>query len=335
MFLALERAGYKKGLTYQSLPYNYIKSYRNNELKKTFVPNLERISKLTGKKVIIFAHSYGNLNVLHQLSLLEQSYKDKYIKNWIAATPPWLGAMQATKCVLGGDDEYFYLKFIGFHFDASSKSLGSFPCMYEMMQRNMYSIYENEPWFKWIQKRLDYEAGKIPFKDSEMLFWPTIGESCTPESFTGKSTKCFSGLDDLRKRPSITVEDGDHEYYLDDNLKLVKDWPLLEKSVDYFKMFDDTNFRKLKNPGVPLLLIFSKSNDTIVQTNYKGKITDYTKNDKYPKATDVMGFGDGTVGTNSKLFPAIKWAYEFENKDSLGDQAKDYKVKKTLSELIN
>ena len=73
MFIALETAGYKRGLTYQSLPYNYIKSYRNNELKKIFVPNLERMYNLVGKKVVLFAHSLGNLNILHQMSLLEQS----------------------------------------------------------------------------------------------------------------------------------------------------------------------------------------------------------------------------------------------------------------------
>ena len=326
MFKALERAGYRKGLTYQSLPFNYVKSYRNNELKKIFVPNLERISKLVGKKVVLFAHSLGNLNLLYQLSLLEQSYKDKYIKNWVSATPPFLGAMQATKCVLGGDDEYFFLKFIGFHFGASSKSLGSMPVMYELMQRNMFSIYQKEPWFEWIRKRLDYENGKVSFEDSGMLFWPKVEEKCTPDSFSNRSPQCFSGLDDLRKRPSVTVEDGDKEYFLDDNLQLIKDWPLLEYSVDYFKMFDDREFRKLKNPGVPFILIFSKANDTIVQTNYKGKITDYTSQNEYPEADDVMGYGDGTVGSNSKLFPAIKWAYQFSHKDSLGDEAKDYKV---------
>ena len=326
MFKALEAAGYKKGLTYQSLPYNYTKSYRGNELSKIFIPNLERLFNLTGKKVTIMAHSLGNLNILHQLSLLSQDYKDKYIKIWIAATPPFLGAMQATKCVLGGDDEYFFLGKIGFHFQASAQSLGSFPVMYELLQTNMYSLYENEPWFKWIQKRLDYEAGKIPFEESEMLFWPTVDESCTPTSFVGKNDKCFSGLFDLRTRPSVTVEDGKLEYFLDDNEKLISDWPLLDYSLKYYKMFNDLEFRKLKNPGIPVVLIFSKSNDTITQTNYKGKISDFTKANQYPAADDVMGYGDGTVGTNSKLFPAIKWAYEFENKGNILDKEVDYKV---------
>ena len=327
MFIALEKAGYKKGLTYQSLPYNYIKSYRSNELSKIFVPNLERLYNLTGKKVTIMAHSLGNLNTLYQLSLMTQEYKDKYIKVWFSANAPFLGAMQATKCILGGDDEYFFLGKIGFHFDASARSLGSFPVMYELLQTEMYSIYKDEPWFDWIQKRLDYEAGKIPFEQSGMMFWPSIKENCTPDSFVGKDQRCFSGLYDTRNRPSVTVKDENLQYFLDDNEKLIKDWPLLEYSLRYYKMFNDDEFRKLKNPGVPVLLLYSKSNDTIAQTNYKGKITDYTSKGEYPEAEDIMGYGDGTVQSNSKLFPAIKWAYQFTHKDEIKDDEVSYKVK--------
>ena len=272
------------------------------------------------------AHSLGNLNTLYQMSLLPQEFKDKHIKIWISATPPFLGAMQATKCILGGDDEYFFLGKIGFHFQASAKSLGSFPVMYELLQTNMYSMYENEPWFEWIQKRLDYEAGKVPFEDSGMLFWPTTEENCTPSSFIGKPEKCVSGLFDLRTMPSVTVEDGKRKYFLDDNEKLIGDWPLLDYSLKYYKMFKDPEFFKLKNPGIPVVLIYSKSNDTITQTNYKGKISDFTKANHFPAAQDVMGFGDGTVGSNSKLFPAIKWAYEFSHKENIADVNIDYKV---------
>ena len=326
MFLALERAGYKRGLTYQTLPYNYVKSYRNNELKRIFTPNLERLYNITGKKVTIFAHSLGNLNILHQLNGLPQDYKDKHIKVWVAATPPFLGAMQATKCVLGGDDEYFYFHSIGFHFEGSSKSVGSFPVMFELFQKNMYKMYQNEEWFEWIQKRLDYENGKIKFEDSGMTFWPKITEECTPNTFTNITPKCTSGLFDLRERPSVTVEHDNKKYYLDDPFEVVKDWPLHEFSVDYFKMFFDEEFFKLANPGVPVLLIYSKSNDTIAQSNYKGKISDYTEQNTYPPADDVMGYGDGTVGSNSPLFPGIKWAYQFENKEKYGDEGKDFKV---------
>lgn len=330
MFAELERVGFKIGLTYQTLPYNFTLSYRNNELRNIFKENIERIFSLTGKKVTFFGHSLGNLNILHQLSLLSQDFKDKHIKAWIATTPPFLGAMEATMSILGGDDMYYFLNIIGFHFKASALSLGSFPSMYEILQKNMYKMFQDEPWFEWVQKRLDYELGKRPHEDSGMLFWPSVDEKCTPDSFANIDTRCFSGLDDMRKRPSVVVEDGNLQYFLNDNLRLIKDWPLLDHSEDFYKMFNDPEFTKLKNPGVPVLLIFSKSVDTVAQVHYEGKISDYTQKNEYPKNNITMGYGDGTVGTNSELFPAIKWGYQFEHKDEMGDAGKHFKVSAVL-----
>jgi hypothetical protein len=327
MLKELERVGYKKGLTYQAMPYNFIKSYRNNELKKIFFPNVERLYNLVGKKVTIFAHSFGNLNTLHQLSRKSQEYKDKYIKLWVSAAPPFLGAMSALKSVLGGNKDLLFFGFFGLHFNGSSQSVGTFPSMFELSQRNMYKMYENEPWFKWIQARLKYEKNNGSFEKSGMLFWPKIEEKCTPKSFKNIPTSCASGLSDLRLKPSVTLESGNKEYFLEDPQHVIGECSLHDFSKDYFNMFHNPDFFKFKNPGVPTVLIFSKSNDTIERTHYKGDIRNYTqKKKKFPPSVDKPGFGDGTVGTNSKLFPAIKWAYEFEHKESYGSEGENFKV---------
>jgi hypothetical protein len=257
---------------------------------------------------------------------VSQEYKDKYIKLWVSAAPPLLGAMSALKSILGGNEDYFFLKMMGLHFTGSYKSVGSFPSMFELSQRNMYKMYENEPWFKWIQGRLDYEKGKVPFEKSGMLFWPKIEEKCTPKSFENIPTSCVSGLSDLRLRPSVTVDNQKNKYFLNDPKNVIEDWPLHKFSLDYIKMFHDSEFYKLKNPGVPTVILYSKSVKTVEQTHYTEKITDHTKDKKFPPSEDVMGYGDGTVGTNSKLFPGIKWAYELENKESYGSEAKNFKV---------
>ena len=341
LFKQLDRVGFKRGLTYQTLPYNFIKSFQNNELKEIFKPNIERLYSLTGKKVSIIAHSFGNLNTSYQLSRLTQEFKNKHIKDWISVAPPLLGAMTATQSVLGGNDSFNLLKIFGLKYPASSKSLGSFPSMYELMQVNMYSIYQNEPWFQWIQKRLDYEAGKIPFEESGMLFWPKITEKCTPESFVDVKSQCNSGLHDLRKDPSITVENGKKEYFLEDNEKLIRDWPMLKNSLKSFQMFNNEDFRKLRNPGVPVQMIYSKSAATVTKLDYKNKISDYTRNNEYPKIDiskefkdKTFGFGDGTVGANSALFPAIKWAYEYNHKNENSSTDIEYKVKKIISLIL-
>ena len=136
----LDRVGFKRGLTYQTLPYNFTKSFQNNELKYIFKPNIERLYNFTGKKVSIFAHSFGNLNTSYQLSKLTQKFKDFYIKDWISVAPPLLGAMTATQSVLSGNDSLVFWKYFGLRYNASSRSLGSFPSTYELMQVNMLSL---------------------------------------------------------------------------------------------------------------------------------------------------------------------------------------------------
>lgn len=325
LFENLERIGYKRGLTYQTLPYNFIKSFQNNELKSYFASNLKRMYELTGNQVSIIAHSFGNLNTSYQLSLLSQEFKDKYIKAWISVAPPLLGAMTATQSVLGGLEEY-QKSIFGLKYPAASQALGSFPSMYELMQVNMYTIYQNEPWFQWVKKRLQYENNEIPFEESGMLFWPKINEKCTPSSFKLISPNCHSGLVDMRKEPSITVENGKVKYFLDDNEKLISDLPMLETSLDFFRMFNNDDFRKLRNPGVPVQMIYSKSTRTISKIKYKNKMTDYTKKGEYPEVDYSYNFGDGTVGSNSSLFPAIKWAYQFNHKHEISEKDVDYKV---------
>lgn len=313
MFKALDKMGYRKGLTYQTLPYDYSRSYRNNALNKTFVPNIKRLFKLTGKPVVIAAHSLGNVNTLYQLNKLSSEFKNKHIKMWFSMAPPFLGAMKAIQDTLGGEDMYFFLKTLGFHFKASKECMTTFPVMYELALVNMYTMYAKEPWFQWVISRLEYEKGQISAEESGLSFWPTMDEECTPANFTEFSPKCNSGLEDMRERASVVIDGKD--YFLDDLKKIYEDWPLQDYSKDYFDKFHDPEFLKLTNPEVPMVLIFGKAFATAAQVVYEGKITDFTDKGEYPKYTEVHGFGDNRVSSNSALVPGIKWAYEFEHRE--------------------
>ena len=44
---------------------------KTNELSKNFFPNIVRLKKLTGKKVTLMAHSFGNLNILYNLGKVD------------------------------------------------------------------------------------------------------------------------------------------------------------------------------------------------------------------------------------------------------------------------
>lgn len=324
MFKQLRRVGLRSGLTYQSLPFNFANSYRNNELRHTFKPNIERLNKLTGKRVIIMGHSLGNTSIKYQLSLLDQEFKDTHVKQWISVAPTLYGAMQATKVMIGGDDEYFFLNSLGFRMEASVRSFGSFPSLFELIARNMYAAHSDEPWFKWVLDQLKYENGEITKAEAGMYFWPEKDKLCTPDSFVDIPQKCISGLKDMRKSPSMEIEG--KSFYFDNNEELIGQFELKDYSLDYFKFFKDKEFAKMENPGVPVFLVYSKSSLTESEIKYQGKISDYTDKNEFPKYEVVHGFGDATVAVNSSVIPGIKWSYEYQNRDPNDPKAKNLKV---------
>lgn len=61
----MRNKGYKRGLTYQFIPYDFRHSMENNELNKLFAENLERIYELTGKKIYVVSLSYGVNNTYY------------------------------------------------------------------------------------------------------------------------------------------------------------------------------------------------------------------------------------------------------------------------------
>jgi hypothetical protein len=58
--VAFHGAGYRAGLTMQALPYDWRKGYRENNLDYKFERTVDLLHEITGKKVIIAAHSMGN-----------------------------------------------------------------------------------------------------------------------------------------------------------------------------------------------------------------------------------------------------------------------------------
>jgi hypothetical protein len=303
----LGHLGYKRGLTYQSMPYNFTYSYRSNKLNRIFRPNLERLKQLTNKRVILVGHSLGNINIKYQLDKMTQHEKDSYIENWLALSPPFMGSLIANKGIIEGNSNFYFGGFFGFHFSPSHKSLSSFAVEYELFLKNMYQMYQTEDWFEWVQQILAYEKGHA--EQSPLNFWPSKNEICLPK-FKGVNRKCLTGLEDIRNKPSIVV--GQHKYYLDDMQEIITNWTIQDNVLQNNQTFADPNRFKLLNPGVPLVLVYSRATPTISQVQYTDDILTYISQGKYPPVKNTYSVGDGTVSPNSALVPAIKWAYQFD-----------------------
>jgi hypothetical protein len=103
---AFVAAGYKNGVNLQALPYDWRISYKETRLNTKFKGVIKSLYETTGKKVLIIAHSFGNMQVAHNLWNMSQSDKDKYIARYIALAPPYLGTPILTAGLLGYADNY-------------------------------------------------------------------------------------------------------------------------------------------------------------------------------------------------------------------------------------
>lgn len=88
-----ENAGYKNGVNLQALPYNWRLDFQDNDLKTRFPKVITEMYNNWGKKIVIYAHSFGNYQTVLNLSKMNQPDKDKMIARYMALGPPYAGAV--------------------------------------------------------------------------------------------------------------------------------------------------------------------------------------------------------------------------------------------------
>ena len=101
-----ENAGYKNGVNLQALPYDFRLDFQKNELKTRFPQVITDLYNNWGKKIIIYAHSFGNYQTVLNLSRMTQEAKDKMIARYMALGPPFLGAPQTLRMIFGLDNSF-------------------------------------------------------------------------------------------------------------------------------------------------------------------------------------------------------------------------------------
>lgn len=319
----MKSLGYVAGLTYQTIPYNFLKPFECNEFNKNFLDNLKRLNKLTNKKVVLMGHSLGNMNILFQLNKIEALEKDKLVKLWIAVGPPFLGSIKANKDLISGNDELIFLKnYIGLRVRPSIDGMNNIFVIYNLRARDPFWLYRNEAWFQPIKNRTLYEAGKINYEQSGFKFLPSISETCSPKQFNTFVHNCVTGLYDTNSEETFKIMD--EVFRLNETEKLYQKWNTTVNTTKFIEKTNNKEFLKLTNPQVPFVLVSLRTLPTARSFVYKTNVTKFIENGMFYYPDTKNFYGDGTVPSYSSLIPPLKWAWEYDNKAAQG--AKPVKI---------
>ena len=312
-FNKAKNMGFRTGITYQSLPFDWRKSYANNKLSQIFLPNIKRLFSLTKKKVIIVGHSYGVKNIYYQLLQIEQGIKDKMIKSWAGVGGNFLGSWFSNLGLIAGSDMYSIFNFFGLSVNNIIKFLDNSLSVYEIRIHDPFVLFEGEKWFEKIKMRIDYEKGVFnDFSKSGFDFLPKKDDICSSEN-NKFDPFCIMGFFNSTKHYYISINN--KEYFEKDLDDLIKEIKIVKDAENYINITSEADLSKLENPGVSYIGFVLRTMPTPAVLIWNEDIKQYlNKGEYYPPNKILNSYGDETVSTTSLLLAPLKWAHEFDEK---------------------
>jgi hypothetical protein len=296
--------GYVDGLTLQSNPYDFRMSAPQNGVIERGIFALNKLTAMTGKRSLVFGHSYGNNIVMNMLNSMTQKEKDSLVREFIAIGPPFLGSLQAIFFLLGQSGflfspsikdkigwEWLSKKFDGLNPELARESYPYFDGLYEFLSQSD----QIEP----LNERI--------LENKETLLKAGLSEKLVNDLITDL---------DLALNKTIVkkvYEDisGKKTYKLNELGKLVEDLAFDDFVLDYFKTFDYESVNCYQNPGVAVRVMYLSEKQTMnvldVEEDTKKAFDDY----RYPKGTVYYGKGDETVNLFSLLGPPAAWMLDW------------------------
>lgn len=205
---ALEYLGYRSGLTYQAIPYNFMLSFRNNEFKRNFFPNLKRLFDLTQKKVAMIGHSMGNVNLLYNIGLTSKEDKQKYMKGLYSVTPAFIGGYKPIDMIVANDRDYMFqiLNYsLGFTYESQRQTNIYSQSLFEMIGQDPFKMYEKEPFLNEVKQQIKHEQQGTPHPTGFMKFWPSRDDICYRKKHSQFLQNCRIGLHDTKDEVVVRI----------------------------------------------------------------------------------------------------------------------------------
>ena len=315
----LESMGYKTGLTLQPLPYDWRKSFLQNEVSQKLEQMVDVMHAIAGKKVSIAAHSFGNMNVLNVLSRMSQQKKDQKLQRYFALGAPFLGSPTTFGLMIGGDSRYSF-EGIGISFWVLKKTMATFPATFDLMPRSTWRLFRDQPWLKSAENRIAREHGQPPLHavapqdDIVAQIYPPETSACFAGDWTGRTGQCLSGMQEFLSFGAVNGE----EVTVDNLQEMLRKYSFNE---DASLLFDGdrrrADYDQMRNPGVETVAIFSNILSSPLKYTWHADPKTLTTQDRsdFVLASDIVyATGDKSVLSASTLLPAFKWAHEFEKK---------------------
>ena len=315
----LKSMGYKSGLTLQSLPYDWSLSIRNNKISERFKNTLLRLNKLSNKKVILMAHSLGNLNIQYQLSLISSCEKEQLIQNWVTLGYPSLGSGEPISDIIAGNP--YFPQSTDLSAESNISFFGNSYSVFELIMPDYNQLFKNQKWFKHFLRRIRYENGLENFSETGFDWLPKLTDKCSPDQYLVGSS-CRLGIVDNVNIPIIEINN--KKYYPGETRKVFNEWPTSSESLKRFDYLKINKLYALENPGVPVISVILRSNPSIQSSTVYEDIFVALGQNRFPNISYNFMQGDGTADVNSLYAAPLKWAYEFDNR--LDRNAKPVKV---------
>lgn len=140
----LKNMGYISGLLFQAIPYDYRRDIKSSSAPSLITKSVENLHKITGKKVLLIAHSLGSLYTMHTMNMSPQEWKDKYVSSIITFGAPYLGTSKAIRSNLGGDPGYLshYLGVdVGMNYYCQNKAINTGSSGMDLYPRDTFNIF--------------------------------------------------------------------------------------------------------------------------------------------------------------------------------------------------
>jgi hypothetical protein len=312
--IALEDMGYKIGISLQAMPYDWRRPYYDNEVHHEFNTLIGEMVSITGKKISVVAHSFGNINMANSLSQLTSDQRNAWIQRYFAIAPPYLGSSSSWSMVMGAQGDATTMDFF-----TLSGSLSTFPSVYDLMPRASWTMYSNTNWMKSIKNRMQLDQGKAPIysipakEDIVKNVYPSATDTCYNKAWKARSgMSCTSGISDYSDFGKV-VNDVVH----DENIGHTLD---AYSYYTYAKLLFDgadkrADYDRLDNPQVQTVIIYSNmaSTDKWFYWDYNPRTQTEANPPNFAKPTTIkQELGDSFVVTSSTLVAGFKWAYEHD-----------------------